>query len=180
MATVRDLSGNTNYLDEHIPTPGGSGGGGSGDASAANQLEQIELMEAVVAGVDGLETLMGTNNTSLGTINTSIAATNTAIGTSNTHLAAIETAAESTTPVLVSEVAYDEARVITPNTNVAPGQGVMIVCTVAGVQKLELDGGDVISVDVVVGTSYINNIAVIDAPTSGTTATCVVTVLGTA
>lgn len=34
MAAVRDLSGNTNYLDPHIATPGGSGGGGSLSAQA--------------------------------------------------------------------------------------------------------------------------------------------------
>lgn len=52
MATVRDLSGNTNYLDEHIPTPGGEsggGGGGGGDASAANQLLMLSRVGEVQA-----------------------------------------------------------------------------------------------------------------------------------
>lgn len=39
MATVRDASGNISYIDDHIPTPGGSGG--SGDMLAANNLSDL-------------------------------------------------------------------------------------------------------------------------------------------
>jgi hypothetical protein len=53
MAIVRDLSGNTNHLDEHIPTPGGGGGGGGGgDASAANQVTEIQRLQDIEDKVD--------------------------------------------------------------------------------------------------------------------------------
>lgn len=94
-----------------------------------------------------------------------------------TAVEAIQTAAESTAPTLTARAPYTVARPITPNTNVAAGQGVLIVCTVAGNQVLELSSGNTITVAVAVGTSFIDNLAVIDAPSSGTTATATVTVL---
>lgn len=135
--------------------PSGGGGGGGGDASAANQV---------------------TGNNSLSSIDTKVA-TETTLADAVTALEAIQAKAEDTAPVLVTRAPYREARQVTPGTNVDPGQGVLIVCTVAGTQNLELDGGDVIQIAVAVGTSFIDNLAVIDAPTGGT-ATCVVTVLG--
>ena len=92
-------------------------------------------------------------------------------------LEAIEAVTTNGAPTLVSRAPYTVARPITPNTNVAAGQAVLISCTVAGNQVLELSSGNTITIPLVVGVAYIDNIAVIDAPSSGTTATATVTVL---
>lgn len=134
----------------------------SGAATATNQTSANTKLDTLIAAVDTLETLIGTTNTTL----TAVAAS----------LDDIETVAESTAPTLVTRAPYTVARPITPGVNVTAGQGVLIVCTVAGTQTLELSSGNTISIAVDVGTSFIDNIAVIDAPAGGT-ATCAVTVL---
>lgn len=98
MATVRDLSGNTNYLDTHIPTPGGSGGGGAGDASAANQLIAISALNSIDTKLTGVASDASVQEVVAGlegiTIDTSGLAT-------EITLEAIRVAATSDNPVLV-------------------------------------------------------------------------------
>lgn len=156
-----------------------------------SKIIQVYLTDAngnpgsIPAPVGGaLETTQAAGNVSLSSLDTKMTANNTKLDTLITALAAanaslddIETAAENTAPTLTARAPYTVARPITPNTNVAAGQGVLIVCTVAGNQVLELSSGNTITVAVAVGTSFIDNLAVIDAPSSGTTATATVTVL---
>lgn len=172
-----------------LPVTGGGGGGG-GDASAANQ-------ELIIAGVgdpgdaawDGSDpetSLIGATKAVFGELalaDLKLGELDDAAwdGTGNpTSLIALWKRLASTDPILVSRVAYGVVRPITPGTNVTAGQAVLIACTVAGNQTLELSGGGTISVPVVVGATWIDNIAVIDAPASGTTATATVSVLATA
>ena len=72
---------------------------------------------------------------------------------------------------------YTAAAAITPGTAVTAGRAVLIACTTAGNQALKLSGGTTIIVPVAVGASILDNFAITDAPTSGTTATATVTVL---
>lgn len=69
------------------------------------------------------------------------------------------------------------AKLITPGTPVTAGRAVLISCTVAGLQKLLTKGGDTITTQVAVGATVIQDLAVVDAPSSGSTATATVYVL---
>ena len=67
---------------------------------------------------------------------------------------------------------------ITPGTpQKASGTGVCIVCTVAGNVALLLKGGTTLTIPVAVGTSWIDNLAVIDVVAAQTTATATVDIL---
>jgi hypothetical protein len=73
---------------------------------------------------------------------------------------------------------YRKAKQVTPGTRLRDeGRAVYIDCTVAGTQQLELPSGGVIPVQVEVGPNLLEDIIVVDAPASGTTATATVHVL---
>lgn len=160
----------------------GSGGGGGGAITSVDLGTKAEAAATTDTGTFSLIALfkraMGKWTSMLATLGAPAdGAWTTGDMTLTAGIKALATKANSAAPTLVSRAPYTVRRVITPNTNVAAGQGVMIACTVAGIQQLELSSGDILAVPVVIGTSWIDNIAVIDAPSASTTATATVTVL---
>lgn len=169
-------------LVDSTGTPSGGGGGGGGavtsvdlgvkaDASATTDTGTFSLISLTKRALEKFTVMVA----SLGGV--ADAAWTSGSGSIVALLKTIATKALDTAAVLTTRAPYTVARPITPNTNVTAGQAVLIACTVAGNQVLELSSGNTISVPVVVGSSIIDNIAVIDAPSSGTTATATVTVL---
>lgn len=164
-------------------TPSGGGGGGGGgaitsvdlgvkaDTSATTDNGSFSLISLTKRALEKFTVMVA----SLGGV--ADAAWASGSGSIVSLLKTIATKSLDTAAVLTTRAPYTVARPITPNTNVAAGQGVLIACTVAGNQVLELSSGNTITVPVVVGASFFDNLAVIDAPSSGTTATATVTVL---
>lgn len=63
--------------------------------------------------------------------------------------------------------AYSVVRTITPGTPVTAGKAVAINCTTAGIFTLTLNGGNAMALSIAVGTSFIDQLAVVDVTLSG-------------
>jgi hypothetical protein len=76
-----------------------------------------------------------------------------------------------------SSTLYVASSPITPGTDVEPGTGVSLACSAAGVVRLVMAKGTTLDVQASVGQAIIDRMAIKGVSVSGTTATCVVTVL---
>ena len=72
---------------------------------------------------------------------------------------------------------YKAASPITPGTPVAPGDGVAIACSAAGMLRLVMVDGSFLDFYATQGTAIVDNLAVTGVSAAGTTATCSVSVL---
>ena len=72
---------------------------------------------------------------------------------------------------------YRSASPITPGTPVPSGDGVAMACSAPGTLRLMMQDGSLLDFYAQQGTAIVDNLAVRDVVTSGTSATCAVTVL---
>lgn len=72
---------------------------------------------------------------------------------------------------------YRSGSTITPGTPVQPGDGVALACSNGGTLRMMMQDGSLLDFFAQQGTAIVDNLAVRDVVASGTSATCIVTVL---